>query len=232
MGRTVASAREAAHAARAGVIARAGGYDAFEDLGRARLSRHFFLRNFLHSEIASYWAIPNLPEDRTALVEAGRHLATELLDPLFETFGQVEIRSAYRAPEVNHFGATETPRQQCARNEANAAAHIWDRRDAKGRLGACVSVVIPWFADRYEAGRDWRDLAWWIHDHLPYHQLYFFPKLAAFNLTWREERDPSILSYVEPKGTLLGRGESPAEDPEGRRERYMDFPPFRGIALP
>ena len=230
--RTVPAARAAADAARAQVIARAGGYDAFEDLGRVRLSRHFFLRNFLNSELSNYWAVPNMPEDRATLIAAGRGLATEILDPLFETFGQIEIRSGYRGPELNAFGAAHAPRQQCARNDANRAGHIWDMSDAEGRLGACVSLVIPWFADRYGAGRDWRDLAWWIHDHLPHSGLYFFPKLAAFNVGWSEAPEPWIMSYVAPKGALLGRGEVPREDAEGRRQRYMDFPPFRGIDLP
>jgi hypothetical protein len=56
--------------------------------------------------------------------------------------------------------------------------------------------VVPWFADRYADGADWRALAWWIHDHLPYHHLQFFPKLAAFNITWREEPERIISSYI------------------------------------
>ena len=30
-------------------------------------------------------------------------------------------------------------------------------------------------------------MAWWVHDHLPYSQLQFFPKLAAFNIGWQEQ---------------------------------------------
>ena len=149
-----------------------------------------------------------------------------------ETFGPLHIRSAFRSAELNHFGATSVRPQKCAANPKNYAGHIWDRRDERGRMGACVSVVVPWFADHYAQGRDWRDLAWWVHDHLPYHQMYFFPKLAAFNLTWREAREPSILSYITPKGTLLKRGTEPSESAPARRARYADFPPFRAIRYP
>ena len=45
---------------------------------------------------------------------------------------------------------------------------------------ACI--VIPWFADRLLEGTPWQAMAWWIHDHLPYSQLQFFPKLGAFNI--------------------------------------------------
>jgi hypothetical protein len=62
--------------------------------------------------------------------------------------------------------------------------------------------------------------------------MYFFPKLAAFNLTWRESPQPTISSYVPPRGTLLAPGAEPAESPDERRARYADFPPFRGIRYP
>lgn len=201
-----------------------------EALGRVRLSRHFFLRDFLHTEIGSLHRIPNIPDDPDLAIRAGERLAQELLDPLFETFGNVAIRSAYRSPDVNGFGNAE--KLNCASNEANRAGHIWDQRDARGRMGATACLVLPWFADQFEAGRDWRDLAWWVHDHLPYSSLYVFPKLAAFNLTWREEPERTISSYVEPAGKLLAAGAEPGEPLADRRARYADFPPFRGIAHP
>lgn len=209
-----------------------GSYTALEELGRVRLSKHFYMRNFLYSEIGNFHGVPNLPEDPDLAIAAGRRLATELLDPLHETFGSVAIRSGYRSPRLNHFGATKARPQKCSANPKNYAGHIWDRRDEKGRMGACVSVAIPWFADRYATGRDWRDLAWWLHDHLSFHEVWFFPRLAAFNLTWREAPEGRILSYIEPRGRLLGAGDVPAEPKGARRARYADFPPFRGIAMP
>lgn len=138
---------------------RPASWTALEDFGRTRLSRHFFMRNFLYSEIGNFHGIPNLPEDPGLAIAAGRRLAEDLLDPLVETFGPLAIRSGYRSPRLNHFGATEVRPQKCASNEKARASHIWDSRDADGRMGACVSVAVPWFADRYAAGRDWRDLA-------------------------------------------------------------------------
>ena len=66
-------------------------YVALEELGRVRLSRHFFMRNFLNSEIGNFYGVPNIPEDPDLAIKAGRKLAEELLDPLFETFGQIEV---------------------------------------------------------------------------------------------------------------------------------------------
>jgi hypothetical protein len=197
---------------------------ALERLGRVRLSQHFFLRDFLYSEIGNFHAIPNLPENPDLLIAAGTRLAVELLDPLVETFGPIAVRSSYRSPAVNGFGNAHG--LSCAKNEANCAGHIWDHRDAQGRMGACACIVVPWFADQYDRGRDWRDMAWWVHDHLPYHDMFFFPKRAAFNLTWREEPARRIASYIAPKGLI------PQEDVATRAARYADFPAFRGIVYP
>ncbi|MEM0989988.1 MAG: hypothetical protein AAGK00_14005 [Pseudomonadota bacterium] len=211
---------------------RPGTYTALEELGRVRLSAHFYMRDFLYSEIASFHGRQNMPDDPDLAIAAGTRLATELLDPIVETFGPIGVRSSFRSVELNQFGATQVRPQKCAANPKNYAAHIWDRRDSAGRMGATACIAIPWFQLRYDAGRDWRDLAWWVHDHLPYHAMYFFPKMAAFNLTWREAPSPSIGSYIAPKGMLLRAGHAPAEPRTTRAARYQDFPPFRGIVYP
>lgn len=204
-------------------------YLALEDLGRVRLSKYFAFRDFLGSEIANFHHISNIPDNPALAIAAGRALAENLLDPLVETFGPIDIRSAYRAPDLNQFGATQARPQKCAANDKNRAGHIWDQRDRAGRMGACASVSIPWFARRYAQGQDWRDLAWWLWDHLDFHEVYFFPKTAAFNLTWREEPHKRILSYIRPKGLLAARDRPPPPD---RAARYADFPNFRGIQYP
>lgn len=200
-----------------------------ETLGRVRLSRHFYMRDFLYSEIGSFHRIPNIPENPDLAIANGRRLCEELLDPLTETFGRVAIRSGYRSPKLNRFG--NEMKLNCARNDANYGHHIWDRQSESG-AGAGTSLVIPWFADRHAEGRDWRDLAWWIHDHLPYSDLLFFPKLCAMNLSWRERPRRTISSYIAPKGMLLRAGEEPEEPVELRRSRYADFPAYRGLDLP
>ena len=196
---------------------------ALEDFGRIRLSPSFFMRDFLHSEVGSFHGVPNLPEDPELCVEAGRRLCEELLEPLQRTFGRVAVRSGYRSPTLNAFGHER--QLACASNEANYAGHIWDRRDAEGRMGATACVVLPWFADRYAEGADWRSLAWWIHDHLPYCDLYFFPKLAAFNIRWREQPERRIRSRIEPLGILTEPG---MPDHEGdHSDWYEGFPALR-----
>ena len=196
---------------------------ALEDLGRSRLSQNFFLRDFLHSEIASIYGLSNVPDNPDLAIEVGRHLCEQLLEPLEAQFGRIAIRSAYRSPEVNKLGNDKN--HSCASNERNHAAHIWDRVDPQGRKGATACVAIPRLADHLGNGGDWTDMAWWIHDHLPYHQACFFPKLGAFNIQWREEPTREIQSYIQPRGVLTKPGMD--NHATSHRHLYEDSALFR-----
>ncbi|HBP1718556.1 TPA: peptidase M15 [Pseudomonas aeruginosa] len=169
-----------------------------EDLGRVRLSTHFFMRDFLYSEISQIEGIANIPDFPDRAVEAGRQLCEQLLEPLQDRFGRIAIRSAYRSPSVNAKGAENGNQYSCATNEKNYASHIWDYPDEQGHLGATACIVVPALLPWYEQTGDWTPLAWWIHDNLPYASQFWFPKLAAFNLRWSANPAtlPSISTYV------------------------------------
>ena len=174
---------------------------ALEKLGRTRLSKSFFMRDFLYSEISNFYSIPNIPDDPDLAIAAGTNLCETLLEPLSDTFGGIAIRSAYRSREVNEFGNKH--KLNCSTNEQRYSDHIWDQRDADGYMGATACIVVKWFLPEYEKTGDWRPLAWWIHDHLPYSEMDFFPKLAAFNLTWHEKPKKIIYSYAKPQKGYL-----------------------------
>ena len=200
-----------------------------ETVGRVRLSKHFYMRDFLYSEISGFHGIPNIPDNPDLAIENGRAFCNALLDPLEETFGRIAVRSGYRSRALNDYGNAN--KLNCAASDNPIECHIWDRNSGDAAI-AGASVVIPWFADQYDQGRDWRDLAWWVHDHLPYSEMWFFPKLAAFNLVWRPDPLRTISSYIAPKGMLLRAGHTPTEPLAHRQTRYADFPPLRGIAYP
>jgi hypothetical protein len=193
---------------------------AAEDFGRIRLSRSFFMRDFLHSEVAALHGFTNLPTDPDLAVAAGRGLCENLLEPLQDTFGRITIRSAYRSPEVNGF--CNTHYNNCASNEANRGRHIWDQRSEDGGMGAMATIVVPWLVDRLSEGMTWQSMAWWIHDHLPYSTLQFFPKLAAFNIGWHEFPKRHISSFAPPRGVLTKPG-MPNHDGD-HSEHYRSFP--------
>ena len=203
---------------------RPGSMWSLETLGRVRLSKYFYMREFLYSEIVNFHGLQNIPDDPDLAIENGRAFCTKLLDPLEETFGRVAVRSGYRSRTVNQFGNAN--KLNCARNDNPLECHIWDWASGDDAV-AGASIVIPWFADQYDQGRDWRDLAWWMHDHLDeYSEIWFFPKLAAFNLTWRPKQLKRIDSYIAPRGTLLRAGSEPEECLNRRQDRYRDFPEF------
>ena len=106
---------------------------ALEALGRERLSRSFYMRDFLYSEISQTHAIPNIPDDPALALAAGRRLCQELLKPLQSDFGRIAIRSAYRSAKLNEFGNKNG--FACATNDKNATHHIWDKRDSEGLMG-------------------------------------------------------------------------------------------------
>ena len=197
---------------------------ALEAFGRERLSTNFFMRDFLYSEISAVHGIPNIPSNPERAIEAGSGLCEHLLEPLLRTFGHVVVRSAFRSRAVNAYGNKHTP--NCANNESNLAKHIWDWRDKECLMGATACIVVPWFIDteHYKETRDWRPLAWYIHDHLPYSEMVFFAKNAAFNLTWRECKPRrKILSRAQPHKGLLTKGKA-ADHSGDHSPRYPGFP--------
>ena len=181
-------------------------YAQLEAFGRERLSPNFFMREFLHSEIAAWHGMRNVPDHPDVALDVGRKLCQELLEPLHATFGKIHIRSGYRSPSVNRFGNESG--LNCASNEKNYASHIWDYPDAEGMHGATACIVVPALVDYIESGGSWTAMAWWIHDHLPYSSLCFFSKMGAFNITWHEKPLRQIDSYAKPKGCLTRAGMS------------------------
>jgi len=193
--------------------------DSLDTFGRVRLSRNFYMRDFLYSEIAAIYGVANVPDDPEMAIYVGKQLCEHLLEPLKATFGQVVLRSSYRSVAINDLGVE---RHNCAKSESNFARHIWDRRDHEGLRGATTCIAIPWFTDRYGQGADWRSLAYWIHDYLPYSELEFFDGagMCTFNLSWHERPKKTITSYIVTKQTLLKN----AHNDSGFSDWYADFP--------
>lgn len=175
-------------------------YETLEALGRERLSRNFYMREFLYSEIANWHQLCNVPDHPELALRVGRELCNELLEPLQTRFGRIHIRSGYRSPKVNAFGNRHN--LNCASNEKNYAEHIWDYPDGNDHYGATVCIVVPVLADYIALGGSWTAIAWWIHDHLPYSSLCFFSKLGAFNIGWHEVPKRRIDSFATPRGCL------------------------------
>ena len=160
-------------------------FNKLEEFGRIKLSKNFLMREFLYSEISQIYGVPNIPSDPELAIEAGKNLCEKVLEPIQEELGRISIRSGYRSCDVNETGNKNN--HKCAENEKNYAGHIWDQRHKDGYIGATACIVVTSFLPYYEKTGDWTALAWWIHDHISdYASMEFFPKLAAFNITWND----------------------------------------------
>lgn len=175
-----------------------------EELGRVQLSKSFFMREFLYSEISQIEQISNIPDDPDLAIAAGKGLCENVLEPIQAALGRVSVRSGYRSCAVNEKGAEKKNQYNCASNEKNFAEHIWDRKDEQGFMGATACILVTSFISYYQKTGDWTALAWWIHDHISaYANMTFFPKLAAVNITWSENPNYSkyIYTYIEDSHT-------------------------------
>lgn len=202
-------------------------YRELDEIGRIQLSRSFYMRDFLFSEIGAAYAIPNIPDDLELAVYTGRELCERILEPLQATFGRIHVRSGYRSSRLNAFGNSRG--LNCSSNRRTFADHIWDRRDAEGQAGACACIVIPWFLEHHRAN-EWERLAWFLHDHLDYHRIVFFGRQAAANIGWRENPLREIRSHTAPRGILTGPGMLNGWGDHS--DQYPGFPEFRGPPLP
>jgi len=50
-----------------------------ETLGRVRLSKYFFMREFLYSEIGNFYGLQNIPENPDLVIEVGRAFCTPVM---------------------------------------------------------------------------------------------------------------------------------------------------------
>jgi hypothetical protein len=199
---------------------------ALEELGRVQLSKSFFMREFLYSEISQIENISNMPENPELAIASGRNLCEKVLEPIQQQLGRISIRSAYRSREVNSKGAENKNQYNCAKNESNYAKHIWDVRDAEGYAGATACIIVTSFIPYYEKTGDWTALAWWICDHIPgYADITFFPKYAAFNISWHENPNHPkfIYSYIKDPHTNKSSGYLTKEEMSNFTGSHAEF---------
>lgn len=169
------------------------------------------MRDFLFSEIATIHGLANVPDDPDLAIAAGTRLCETILEPLQDVFGRIAVRSSFRSAEVNGYGSriqatTNKAGYTCASNASNAAGHIWDLRSSSGHVGAAACIIVPGVWDRFHGTPGgWQKLAWWIHDHLPYSEMTFFPEFWAFNISSHDEPARSIYSEIRPGNGYLTR---------------------------
>lgn len=160
-------------------------YRMLEKLGRVRLSKNFFFREFLHSEVGNFYGIQNIPTNPELAIQNGKRLCKNYLEPLQENYGRLFIRSGYRSSQLNQFCANK--KLGCASNNQNYGYHIWDIKDEYNNSGAMACIVISSYVDEYERTKDYQPIENWIKWNLPPSELQFFKNLCAFNIGWNDK---------------------------------------------
>ncbi|NNK77819.1 MAG: hypothetical protein HKP40_03815 [Litoreibacter sp.] len=183
---------------------------AHEELDQVQLSKSFHMRDFLASDIAEFYGLPNIPENPDIAIRAAARLCQDLLEPLQERYGKLSIRAAYRSRLVHgfreKFHEAHPTEYCCAAEAAQAETLIWDQNGESGAMEAGICIALPQASDRFAPGADWRSLAWWIHDNLEYSSQVYFEAGDTFFLSWSENPARVIESRMEPVGILTRPG--------------------------
>ena len=82
---------------------------ALTELGRVRLSKSFFMRDMLHSEIAQVHGLLNAPDDPELAIAAGKRLCEELLEPLQDEFGRIDLYQQTVPSNVDYYFVNRVP---------------------------------------------------------------------------------------------------------------------------
>lgn len=161
------------------------------NFGRVQLSPSFFMRDFLYSEMP-----PHPTPSRDSYTN--RHNA--LPESPWAATGSLWTYKHKVGLPLNAKGAENRNQYRCASNERNYARHIWDYPDEQGNYGVMACVVVNSYLPHYEATKDWKTLANWIENNIPeYLEMCFYPKLCAFNISWRQKPKKSIKSHISSR---------------------------------
>ena len=179
--------------------------DELDSLGRERLSKNFYMREFLHSEVAARFNVVNYPDEPEAALQTGRLLCGTLLEPLQDKFGRISIRSGFRSSTLNSL--CHEKGFNCAENSKAYGRHIWDVPSEKYGYGAMACVVIPSVHDAVCGGIAIDEFACWVDSNLPYCFVSVFQNQTAINICCSEKPKKDIYSRIEPSGLLFRSGE-------------------------
>lgn len=142
-------------------------------------------------ETAARTALPNLPQ-QPATYQALRDLAVNVLDPVIEWFGSIELTFGFCSPQL----ARRIP-GRIAPGLDQHAGHETKQTGAPvcARLGAAADFLVR--------DEDMRDVARWIIEKTPFDRLYFYAADRPIHVSYR------------PKGRGLAYEMVPCHD--GRR---------------
>jgi hypothetical protein len=126
--------------------------------------------------------LPKQPDSYTALYE----LATNVLDPVIEYFGMIELTYGFCSPELSKkIPARIAPKldQHCA-HELNSKKNLICER-----LGAAVDFIIE--------DENMKEVAKWIMQNTPFDRLYFYGENRSIHVSYSSEPKGELVTMLE-----------------------------------
>ena len=161
--------------------------------------RHFTFRALI--EAGETWQrvrVPNLPIEPHTWTALTR-LATDILDPIEEQFGRIDITYGFASPALTRHipGRIDPSRDQHAGHELRR-----DGRPVCPRLGQAVDFRV---GDAC-SGR----MAAWIVAHLPFDRLYFYGSDKPLHVSIGPDEMRAIVTMIEgPSGRRVPQRKRP-----------------------
>lgn len=161
----------------------------------ARCGRYLTYRQLIEcGETQQRLALPNLPQEASSYT-ALYDLAVNILDPIIEYFGTIELTYG--------FCSAELARQVRGRIAPNLDQHAAHERKRTGvpicdRLGAAVDLLVR--------DENMREVSDWIISTLPFDRLYFYGDSSPVHVSFGLENKREVVDMVPgPSGQRVPR---------------------------
>jgi hypothetical protein len=149
---------------------------------QAKASRHFTFEDLCHC--GDTWRaarVENIPQEH-ATYEAIARLCVEILDPVFEAFGGIELTYGFGGPAlVRKIGRRIAPKLD---------QHAGHERNARGDL---ICPRLGQAADLTVLGVSSRDVARFIAETTPFDRLYFYGDERPLHVSCGPEERRSLV---------------------------------------
>ncbi len=138
-----------------------------------KVGERHVLRDFMFTTDNMVYGIPNYPDSPTKVIASAKRICAELLEPIYEQFGDYAITYGYKNRRGMH--ATKP-----SKKANNSEPHHWDRGTYGNRFYSRIDV-LPYCVERGGVSRD--DFAKWLMYNLDIDLLMQFQRSNSYCIT-------------------------------------------------
>ncbi|MDD5391703.1 MAG: DNA phosphorothioation-associated putative methyltransferase [Thiothrix sp.] len=158
----------------------------------APCGQYHTFRDFIEcGETQAKTGLPNLPK-QTETYNALAALALQVVDPVMDYFGGIELTYGFCSPELaKHInGRIDPKRDQHAAHELNSRGNLICERK-----GAACDFIVP--------DENMLEVAQWIVQNTPFDRLYFYGNDKPLHVSYGEEHSGAIVLMLPGKSGRL-----------------------------